>query len=467
MIGEERSADRHSWWPWLGLWTVIGLGLRIASLFGPGRTHRPAGGDAAYFHNAANLLVEGKGFINPFTYLSTHPHQVVQTALWPPLFVLVLAIPSAIGLKTFLAHRVWCCIIGAAGIALCCYAGREIGGRRVGLVAAFIVAVYPNIWMSDELALSEALDPALVGVVLLLAYRFWREPGLRRAVWLGISLGVAMLGRDELALLVVVLFIPLVLLAKVLSWKRRLAVLGVGLLAAGVVVAPWVGYNFSRFQDPVFISNGLGVTLDSANCDAVYSGPYEGYWSLLCARSAGARAINPHVDESVQESEAQAYAVRYIKHHEDRLLPVEAARLGRAFGFFHPLQQIKLDSTVETRPYHWALVGLGMYYALLALSIAGVVILRRRRVPVFPLLAVGLDVIVSVLLAFGNTRYRTTFEVSLSLLAAVAIDAVWTRLAPSSVVEPAAGSGPGPEGDGQRSVTAIPAAPGPHAPLDF
>ncbi len=66
----------------------------------------------------------------------------MQTALWPPLFVLVLAIPSAIGLKTFLAHRVWCCIIGAAGIVVCGYAGREIGGRRVGLVAAFIVAVY-------------------------------------------------------------------------------------------------------------------------------------------------------------------------------------------------------------------------------------------------------------------------------------------------------------------------------------
>ncbi len=276
MIGGERSADRRSWWPWLGLWTLVGLGIRVASLFGPGRTHRPPGGDAYYFHNAANLLVEGKGFINPFTYLSTHPHQVVQTALWPPLFVFVLAIPSAIGLKTFLAHRVWCCIVGAAGIVVCGYAGREIGGRRVGLVAAFIVAVYPNIWMSDELALSEALAPLLAGTVLLLAYRFWKEPGARRAIWLGLSLGVAMLGRDELALLVLFLLVPLVLLAKALSWRRRFAVLGVGLLAAGAVVAPWVGYNMSRFQDPVFISNGLGVTLDSANCDCRLQRPLRG-----------------------------------------------------------------------------------------------------------------------------------------------------------------------------------------------
>src|SRR5271166_6291626 len=131
MIGGERGTDRRSWWRWIGLWTAVGLGIRLASLFGPGRSRRSAGGDAYYFHNAANLLVEGKGFINPFTYLSTHPHQAVQTALWPPLFVLVLAIPSLVGLKTFFAHRIWCCLIGAGGVIVCGYAGREIGGRRV------------------------------------------------------------------------------------------------------------------------------------------------------------------------------------------------------------------------------------------------------------------------------------------------------------------------------------------------
>ena len=62
------------------------------------------------------------------------------------------------------------------------------------------------------------------------------------------------------------------------------------------------------------------------------------------------------------------------------------------------------------------------------------VILRRRRVPVFPLLALGLDVIVSVLLAFGNTRYRSTFEVALALLAAVTIDAA---LDPAGALGPA------------------------------
>jgi 4-amino-4-deoxy-L-arabinose transferase-like glycosyltransferase len=445
MIGGGSGTDR-SWWRWIGLWSAVGLGIRLASLFGPHRSRRAPGGDSYYFHYAANLLAEGKGFINPFVYYSSAHHAEVQTALWPPLFVVVLAIPSLVGLKTFFAHRVWCCVIGAAGIVVCGLAGREIGGRRVGLIAAFLVAVYPNIWMSDELALSEALSPVLAALVLLLAYRFWKDPGIKRAIWLGLSVGLAMLGRDELTVLVVFLVVPLVLTAKALSWRRRFAVLGVALLATAVVLAPWVGYNLARFQRPVLISNGLGVTLDSANCASVYSGPSEGYWSLLCALTAGREAINPHVDESVQESEAQAYAVHYIRTHLDRVFPVEMARIGRAFGFFHPLEQIELDSTVETRPYHWALVGLGMYYVMLVLSVGGVVVLRRRRIPVFPLVAFGLDVLVSVSLTFGNTRYRSTFEIALVLLSAVCIDAIWSRLPTfaraSGRPDPCAGSPP-------------------------
>jgi hypothetical protein len=137
---------------------------------------------------------------------------------------------------------------------------------------------------------------------------------------------------------------------------------------------------------------------------------------------------HPKADDSAQGAEYQHLALDYVRSHENRLVPVTLAKIGRAFGFFHPLQQIELDSYIETRPYHWALVGLGMYYALLALSIGGTVILRRRRIPSFPLWAIGLEVVCSVALTFGQTRYRTTFEVSLVLMAAVTLDAIWSAL---------------------------------------
>jgi hypothetical protein len=70
-----------------------------------------------------------------------------------------------------------------------------------------------------------------------------------------------------------------------------------------------------------------------------------------------------------------------------------------------------------------------MYYALAVLSVGGLVLLRRRRIPIFPLLAVVLDVVVSVALTFGQTRYRTTAEVALVLASSVLLEWAWGRLA--------------------------------------
>ena len=206
--------------------------IRLASVYvDPGKV---AGGDAYFYFNGAKLLLEGHGFINPYYYIPPKMHhQVVQSADFPPLFILAQAVPQAIGLKSFLAARVWCCILGTAAIAVCAYTGREIAGRRVGLITAFLMAVYPNIWMSNELALSEAIAPLLVGTLLLCAYRFWKDPSVKRGIWLGVAMGITMLGRDELSLLVFFLVIPLVLLARSLSWKRRLTVLGIALAGHG------------------------------------------------------------------------------------------------------------------------------------------------------------------------------------------------------------------------------------------
>jgi hypothetical protein len=111
---------------------------------------------------------------------------------------------------------------------------------------------------------------------------------------------------------------------------------------------------------------------------------------------------------------------------------VIAARVGRGFALYDPLQQVKFDSYVETRPYHWALYGLYMYYGLFALSIGGTIVLRRRRIPVFPLWVVGLDVLSVFILSFGQTRYRVTFEVTLVMLAAVQLDWFWSKLFPAT-----------------------------------
>ena len=283
-----------------------------------------------------------------------------------------------------------------------------------------------------------------------------------------------MLTRDELSLLGLVVLVPAVVRARRLPWRRRLVILAAASLSALLVVAPWIGFNMSRFHDPVFISTGLGPTLASTDCPQTWSGSLIGYWSLECE---GEAPDDPNLDESQRSAEAKAFAMRFVRSHESRVPTVALARVGRGFAFFHPIQEIDLDAA-EGRPVHWALLGLWMYYGLLALGMAGVVVLRRERVPLLPLAGVALTVVIAMVLAFGNTRYRMPFEVGLVVLAAAAINHLWVRRrrpegdpgqvvatvgqphvtarnrvrpAPSSMGD-ARGARPGPRGDGSGSV---------------
>ena len=431
----ESGTNGRRFWPWLTLWTALGLAIRLATVFG--RPNRAPGGDPAYAWGVANLLVAGKGFINPLaagyikplSYNVHNQHQILQTAGWPPLWAFFLTVPVFFGFHTFYAARIWACIVGAGAIVVCGLAGREIAGRRVGLIAALLIAVYPNIWMNDELASSEALSPLCVALVLWATYRFWRRPTRWNVAALGASVGLATLCRDELALLAFFIIVPVVLLVRA-DWWKRLGLLAIAAAAAAVLVFPWVGYNFSRFDKPVYISDGIGPTVASANCGVTYSGFAEGYWSWQCVQHIKYK-FTPTADESVNFANAETIGMNYIRSHESELPGVIGARIGRGFGFFRPLQQVRFDSQIETRPYHWALTGLFMYYVLLVLSIGGTVVLRRRRILVFPLWAVALDVLAVFILSFGQTRYRVTFEVSLVLLAAVQLEWFWSKVFPS------------------------------------
>jgi 4-amino-4-deoxy-L-arabinose transferase-like glycosyltransferase len=425
VLSTARRSNRFWWWAIGGL-CVVGLGIRLASVYVD--PNKAPGGDAFFYHVIANQLANGifwehgpHYFAGPPTYYSPHPS---PTAFYAPLFPAVLSVASVVGAKSFLAARVWCCVIGTAAVPLAALLGRQVANRRVGFIAALLAATYPNLWMSDGLVLSEALTPVLVLLVLLAAYHFWRRPSWCAAALLGAAIAAAALNHDELALLVVFILVPLVLLARV-PLRRRAAWLGCGLAAAAIVVGPWVGWNLTRFSKPVFISDNLGFTLSTGNCPLTWNGPNTGYWSIHCLDIP---RLNPHADESAQTAEAESTAIHYIDHHLSSLPRVTAAKIGRGFGLYRPIQQITFDHQVETRPFLWAKVGLGMYYALGVLSIAGAFVLRRRRVPIFPLLAIGLDVVLAMAIGFGQTRYRTAFEVSLIILAAVEIDVLVSHL---------------------------------------
>jgi asparagine N-glycosylation enzyme membrane subunit Stt3 len=137
--------------------SLVGLGLRIGYVY-LYRRHAAPTGDAFFYHYQANLLVAGKWFINPYQYF--YFKHAAPAADHPPLWTLVLALASLVGIKSFFAQILWSCVIGSVAVWLVGLAGREVMGPRTGLIAAGIAAVYPNFWINDGSLLSETLVPS-------------------------------------------------------------------------------------------------------------------------------------------------------------------------------------------------------------------------------------------------------------------------------------------------------------------
>ncbi len=221
--------------------------------------------------------------------------------------------------------------------------------------------------------------------------------------------------RAELILFVPALLVPAVVAARELTLRRRLGLLAVGLVATAAVLAPWVGRNLATFQDNTYLSTGDGLALLGANCPQSYWGPYTGSWALGCAVS-----VTGPGDESVQSARDQHAAVTYAEHHSGRIPVVVLARIGRLWDLYEPIQMADGDVN-EGRPVPASLAGLGVYYALVPLGVAGVVLLRRRHIRQWFLLVPAAVVTLVSALAYGLVRFRAPFEVCLVVLAAPAL----------------------------------------------
>ncbi len=413
----SRNAEMR-WYRWL---TLISVGALVPPVIWilTRKLHSSPTGDAWYFHWQASFIANGTGwFISPGAYL--FHHAVVQSALHPPFWVLVLAFADKIGLTSYPAQLFGTSVLGAGAVFVTGLAAREVAGKRAALIAAGIAALYPNYWINYALGLSETLVLLLVAAVILTSFKLWRDPTVSKAIALGVLCGLAALTRAEQVLLIVVLLVPLTLVLRGLDLRIRIRYAAIGTLAAVVVMAPWLGFNLSRFTDNTYFSNDSGSTLAMSNCRPAYRDGYLGSGDFLCVN----RIKTVPGDESVQDAYERHIAFKYVNGHLGRLPVVLAARPAREFAVFAPLAQLRLESTINKRPLLPAAIGLGAYYVLVILSVYGVWTLRRRRRPLVPFVGIFVELVVTAMATFGQTRYRAPFEVVLVVLSAVAIDAL-------------------------------------------
>jgi len=436
---------------------VAGLAVRLAYVLSA-RWGGPLSGDGVYYHEAANLLADGLGFTEPYRYLHGGAQEalflddpsalvptantalpvghVEPTAGHPPLWVLVLGAFSFLGLTSIGAHQLVGALVGALGVVAVGWAGRQVehsaGITGVAVPAAALAAVHAGFWLNDAQVMSETLVVPLAALLVGAGLRFVDRPTVDTAILLGVVGGLAALTRAEL-----LVALPLVALGVIRrrppaphgpSTARRLGLLGLVGATALVVLSPWVVRNLVVFEEPVLLSNGTGILLAQANCDATYYGDKQGYWEYHCGLPQPLGDDGRPVDESERDVAYRQRGLDYLADHPGRLVAhVVPKRVGRYWGAYAPIQQLRADELVEERPFRLSVLGYAQFLGVVALSVVGIAEVRRRRGPLLALLALPVTGTLVAAATFGTTRYRVTAEVALVLLAAVGIAVLSAR----------------------------------------
>jgi 4-amino-4-deoxy-L-arabinose transferase-like glycosyltransferase len=451
---------------WLGLSgiTLLALAWRVFYVIHE-RGRILLNGDAAYYHWEANLVAKGYGFIDPTRYELFG--NKTPSAGHPPAYMLYLAGVSRFIGTSQLTHRLASTLLGAAAVFTIGVLARHIFKNDwAGWVAALLAAGYAHLWINDEMLMSESMYVLATAVAVLLAYRFWDKPTIRAAVYMGLGIAFAALSRAEAVSLFPFLAIPFGYLVTrkgggKVKWKQGTQFALAACVAGGALMLPWVAYNFTRFDHPVFLSNGVGSVLMTANCDSsvprdapidagkyrgTFHGTYVGYWSIYCTAGLDAKLdhfyspkkaayykaqlgnipgtdINFFGDESTHEVAWRAVGTAEIKDHLSQMPWLVVLRIGRMWDFFRPEQNIFLNGVLEGRGRWQSRLATYEYFPLLAFSIGGLVLLRRRRVPILPFLAIALAITITAATSFGITRYRAPVDAMLPVLAGGAL--VW------------------------------------------
>ena len=403
------------------------------------------------YHTQAQLLLDHGGFYEPFVWRDSveagGPEVFEPSAGHPPGFVLYLAAFGVLGLDSPLANRLAGGLAGAAAVALIGIAARRVGGwaglgeqaaDRAGLLAAFLAAIYPNLWINDGLILSESLYAALMGLVILAAYQFWRKPSLRTSALLGLSVGVATLTRSEGLLLLPGLVLPLAVMLRDRTWAQRAGLAVSTGLVALALMAPWMIRNAVTFEEPSppYLATGSGRVLAFGNCDETYSGRFLGYWNIDCAPSEFSG------DESEIDTIHREKATAYMEDHLGELPKVALARVGRMWHLYRVDQGVEFDRFFERRVESHARFALLQFYLMVPVALAGIVLLWRRKVTIIPLVAPFVLVTFTAASTFGITRYRVPSEVALCILAGLGV--AWVTSRTPAPDEPVADADPVP-----------------------
>jgi 4-amino-4-deoxy-L-arabinose transferase-like glycosyltransferase len=418
------------WSRWLLFIFLLAFALRLAWIAfvnpdpGDGRMD-----DSVFYDSAAQALAAGKGYI----HFTGHP-----TAQWPPGYPLLLAaIYKVFGHSVTLA-KLLNAFAGAAACLLIYAIGAKVFSRKVGFLAAGILAVFPSQIYYSTLILTEGLSPALFAVLLLLLLTWTIErqnPSPLRLFFLGVFLGAAALMRAEIAVLL--LAVLLVWKLMIPSWRtfaRRAALLVAGMV---LVIMPWTIRNAISMHAFIPISSGVGHTFLAGHQKDPYN-PHHYFPEVKYQREY---ADIPFPEQEIKVEQASLRAgLRFMVSNPG----YESALLFEKFYHLYmsdsdALKWINIGPVMpsgerrviipHSATEKWTLLANGYYYAVMASAVLGVLLwfsVRDKKRLLLVLFVVGWTLIHLAFIPDG--RYHTPLIPIFCLWAAATLVFLWERV---------------------------------------
>lgn len=400
---------------------VVGLGARVGFAWSEGR-RLPANVRATvpFYQETGNIarsVALGKGFSDLFRQ-GTGP-----TAWLTPVYPLLLAgIFRVFGIFTAASFTAAVTLNIALSAAVCVpifYAGRKMAGVRVGAMAAWLWAMFPNaIVIPFEWIWDTCLTTLLAALIFWFTLELGESQRLRDWCLYGALWGVTLMTNPALASL----------LPFLLGWaayrtglpaRRRVALAASAVVVTVLCCVPWTVRNYADFHRFVPLRSNLPFALWLGH-NPVWD-PHSPWWTHVSAVEQDAKYKRMGENAFMQEKWEEA--VRFIRTHPR----VEGDLFARRFvafwaGIDYPLDRFRQAESWSDRILLLAnfLVALGTLAGLVAVWI-------RRSGYRFVLSAVPLVFPWVYYATQPYVRYRLPIDPVLILLIAMAFDALWTR----------------------------------------
>ena len=386
------------------------------------------GGDPYAYWVYANDISHNRWFVHYITGEPTAFYPVGFPALLGGLYWLVGQIPF-VDISNWTITGIFHIVISTATVALTFVVGRRLGGPRVGLIAAGVMAVFPNlIFQVTSVQIETTFIFLTMAALAVIVDHDWSTgpPGWRRLVAFGLVLAACGLVRPFS--MPILLGVFLAVLAVGAGWRRAVAVVAVPVAVIVVAFTPWTIRNWIELDGFVPSSTNMGDTLcldRYEGADARFTFPNhdgcvapdtpEAERNQANTRKA-IRWVIDNPDQEVRQIFERTFYM--FRNDNDGLDAVEGLTVEPVFS------ESERDVLAKTADLYFLVV--------LALSIVGLVFLRgtprpERRIVV----VVAATLLIVPVLLWGNPRFHQPvvpfMAVSIGLLVSAIVNALAAR----------------------------------------